>query len=69
MVAKERIAENVELLRTFLIHHHDDGDDNSLYVRFSEIMSNYGDLTWRLDLYEETTKAIKEFKNDNSVSN
>ena len=67
MIAKERIAESVELLRTFLIHHHDDGDDNSLYVRFSEIMANYEDLIWRLDLYDKTTKAIKEFKNDSSI--
>lgn len=69
MIAKERVTENVELLRPFLIHHHDDEDDNSLYVRFSEVMSNYGDLTWRLDLYEETAKAIKEFKNDSSIGN
>ena len=69
MLPKERIAENVELLRTFLIRQHDDGDNDSLYVRFAEIMSNYGDMNWRLDLYDTTTKAIEEFKYARSISN
>lgn len=69
MIPKERIAESVELLRTFLIHHHNEGDDNSLYVRFAEIMSNYGDMNWRLDLYDNATKAIEDYKNDHSISN
>lgn len=62
MISKERIAENVELLRTFLIPHHDDGDDNSMYVRFAEIMDNYYDMNWRLNLCDIATKAIEEFK-------
>lgn len=62
MISEVRLNENKELLRSHLIPLHEDKDNNSLYVRFAEILDYMESLKFKNDLYERCSKAIAENK-------
>ncbi len=58
MLTKERMAESVELIAKYLVKQHDDGDINSLYVRFHEITNSYEELTDTIKTWEIFVNAL-----------
>ena len=65
MISKKRIEESRQLLRKHLVTLHDDGDENSLYVRFSEIMHHIEDQDMRIQSWELCAQVILDHSNDN----
>ena len=60
----ERLEESREMIRRFLVKHHTDKDDNSLYMRFSEIMQHVEDITWERDTMKRCLEAIQKKEGD-----
>jgi hypothetical protein len=55
-----RSEESIRLIREHLVHHHDDGDNDSLFVRFNEILQRVESLECSLDATWKTlTKETK----------
>jgi len=60
---EKRLEENYDIIRKYLVTLHDDGDDDSLYVRFAEMINHYRDKQMSYDAFMETMNRIN---NDNS---
>jgi hypothetical protein len=67
-----RSEESIQLLRKHLVRLHDDGDDNSLFVRFGELLRRIEELefmcesNWRCFISAtEQQKKNKDIKDEN----
>jgi len=58
-ISKERFEESRKLIREHLVKSHNDKDDDSLFVRFSEIGQYIEDLIWEKDSWKRVGEAIK----------
>ena len=69
MISKERKEESYKLISQHLVKSHDDGDVNSLFVRFSEIMDYVERYEMRMDNLVRSIDAHKEIVNENTENN
>ena len=54
-----RLLESSELIREHLVKLHDDGDDNSLFVRFNQILQHVENLTQEIKMLQRLLEKIK----------
>lgn len=58
---KERFEESAQLIREHLVTLHDDGDNDSLFVRMGEILNYIEDLKWDIGSSERCMNVMSEF--------
>jgi len=51
-LTKERLKESYDLISKHLVKSHDDKDENSLFVRFSEIIGELEYLKYKSDVLQ-----------------
>lgn len=60
MLTPERIEESYALISGFLVKSHTDKDDNSLFVRFNELMQHMRDTQLHLDGWNRAGLLIQK---------
>jgi hypothetical protein len=62
MLKKERLEETFNLISRHLVKSHIDKDDNSMFVRFSEMMQHIEELQLQLDGWNRINKFLQQHK-------
>lgn len=62
MLDPVRYEESCQLLRLHLVKSHKDKDDNSLFVRFGEILGFVEDLEWRNESLTRAFEVLAEHR-------
>lgn len=62
MLSQKRLNESNNLISKFLIKSHTDKDENSLFVRFSEIINEFENLQNKISSLERAMKIKNSIK-------
>jgi len=64
----ERSMESIQLIREHLVTFADDGDEDSLFCRFGDILNRVDDLEHKLEgTWNTLIRTLKEHKDENSA--